>query len=58
VPFFDATKLFEENDETLYYDACHVIPTGSRKLGRYCAARALEVMQAERPATSPQTVDH
>lgn len=56
VPFFDASRLFEDVQETLYYDSCHVVAAGSRILGRYCARRALETMDAEAPATS--TADH
>jgi hypothetical protein len=55
VPFFDASRLFEEVQETLYYDNCHVVAAGSRMLGRYCARRALEVMEAE---ASDATADH
>ena len=57
VPFFDASLLFEDVDKTLYYDCCHVVASGSRILGRYCANRALEVMPAELPAAPPSTAE-
>jgi hypothetical protein len=51
VPFFDGSRVFEKNEDTLYYDCCHFVAAGSRILGRFCAKSALEVLPAEVPLT-------
>lgn len=42
VPFVDGSRLFADDERTLYIDACHVGTEGNRVLGEWLAERLLE----------------
>lgn len=44
VHFVDATRVFEQVEETLYYDPCHVVARGNELLAEFLAPRFLAAL--------------
>ncbi len=44
VAFFDASRIFQEVDESLYYDACHFGQQGNDLLAEFVAQRVLQTL--------------
>jgi hypothetical protein len=48
VAFVDASMVFRDVAETLYYDPCHFSPEGNERLARLVASAFLEHARVER----------